>query len=455
MGYSRKYSYLSLGEAFDPTSNIIVTFYLESKGDFKRGAEAVAAESSIGTWTDTEGLDKDLFTRYAAKVFEIEKLSCDRGLIKVAYPIALFETDNIPQLLADVAGNVFGMREIRNLRVRDIEIPEAYTAANKGPAFGINGIREMLKVYDRPLLGTIIKPKVGLPTKEHARIAYEAWLGGVDIVKDDENLTDQDFNPFYDRVNQTLEARRKAEKETGQRKLYCPNISARMSEMYARAKFVREMGGRAVMIDIITVGFSGVQFIRDQQMGLIMHGHRAMHAAFTNTDRHGISMLVIAKLARLAGIDQLHTGTVIGKMEGTKEEIIKINSFLRGDWFGVKPTMPIASGGLYPGLIPKLVRLLGRDMIINLGGGIHGHPNGVSAGAKAATQALEAVMQKKELLEYAKNHKELAKAIDKWGIGEGSKSEKSKSTYLHSLVLSEGLDLAVQDSDLGRDKERV
>lgn len=455
MGYSKKYSYLSLGKVFDPTSNIIVTFYLESRGDFKRAAEAVAAESSIGTWTDTEGLDKGLFTRYAANVFKIEKLSSDRGLIKVAYPIALFETDNISQLLADIAGNVFGMCEIKNLRVRDVEIPEVYTSANKGPAFGINGIREVLKVYDRPLLGTIIKPKVGLPTKEHARIAYEAWLWGIDIVKDDENLTDQDFNPFYDRVNQTLEARRKAEKETGQRKLYCPNISARMSEMYARAKFVREMGGRAVMIDIITVGFSGVQFIRDQQLGLIMHGHRAMHAAFTNTDRHGISMLVIAKLARLAGIDQLHTGTVIGKMEGTKEEIVKINTFLRGDWFSIKSTMPIASGGLYPGLIPKLVELLGRDIIINLGGGIHGHPEGVSAGAKAAVQALEAVIQKKELLEYAKNHKELMEAIDKWGIGDDKKLKQSKGTYLYSLVLSKGLDLVVQDPDSCRDKEKV
>lgn len=440
MKYSKKFSYIALDEKFDLSDYVIATFYLESSGDFERSAEAVAAESSVGTWTDVEGLSSELVNRFAAKVFEIEKTGQKSGVIKIAYPIELFETDNIPQLLADVAGNVFGMREIENLRVRDVELPEEYVTANKGPAFGLNGIRETIKVYDRPLLGTIIKPKVGLPTKEHARIAYEAWVGGVDIVKDDENLTDQDFNPFYERVTRTLEARRKAEEKTGERKLYCPNISARIGEMYSRAKFVREMGGRAIMLDIVTVGFSGVQFIRDQQLGLIMHGHRAMHGAFTHSDRHGISMLVMAKLARLAGIDQLHTGTVVGKMEGTKEEVTRIDEFLRGNWYGIKPTMPIASGGLHPGHIPTLVDLLGKDIIMNFGGGIHGHPDGVRAGAKAVRQALEAVMKGKDLMQSAQEFKELKKALDKWGTG-GKRQEDRRNTYVHSLVLSPGLDL--------------
>ncbi len=438
MGYSRDYSYLSLDKDFDESEYIIVTFYLESFGDFRKCAEAVAAESSVGTWTDTEGLTKNLFDKYSAKVFKIVKSSSTSGQIKVAYPIELFETDNIPQLLADVAGNVFGMREIKNLRVRDIVIPEVYARANKGPAFGMQGIRDLLEIYDRPLLGTIIKPKVGLSTKDHVRIAYEAWTGGVDVVKDDENLTDQEFNPFYDRVSQTLEARRKAEEKTGQRKLYCPNISSRMGEMYARAKFVREMGGRAAMIDIITVGFSGVQFIRDQQIGLILHGHRAMHAAFTHSDLHGISMLVIAKLARLAGIDQLHTGTVVGKMEGTESEVTKINESLRSSWFNLKPTMPIASGGLHPGLIPELVNILGRDLIINLGGGIHGHPQGVKAGSIAAKQALDSVLKDIRLDNYSKDHEELKAALDFWVNKSG---EKRSTSYVHSLVLHKGLSL--------------
>ncbi|MBU0976695.1 MAG: type III ribulose-bisphosphate carboxylase [Patescibacteria group bacterium] len=443
MGYSKKFSYLTEGQHFDASTHVIVTFYMEAKDDFNRCAEAVAAESSVGTWTDTEGLDEALFMKYAARVFDIEKFDQKSGIIKVAYPLALFETDNIPQLLADVAGNVFGMRELANLRVRDVELPESFVRANKGPAFGIPGIRETLGIYDRPLLGTIIKPKVGLPTSEHVRIAYEAWVGGVDIVKDDENLSDQDFNPFYERVNQTLEARRKAERVTGQKKLYCPNISARISEMYARAKFVREMGGRAAMIDIVTTGYSGVQFMRDQQMNLILHGHRAMHGAFTHSDKHGIAMLVFAKLARLAGIDQLHTGTVVGKMEGTEEEVTKIDTFLRGDWFGMKPTMPIASGGLHPGHLPRLVEILGKDVIINLGGGIHGHPDGVSAGAKAARQALDAVLEGKTLSEYSQKHPELAGALKKWGeFGKQEGKESEKGTYVHALVKSPALSVA-------------
>ncbi|MDD3648431.1 MAG: type III ribulose-bisphosphate carboxylase [Candidatus Dojkabacteria bacterium] len=443
MGYSKKFSYIAKDFSFDPAGYVVVTFYMEAKDDFERCAEAVAAESSVGTWTDTEGLDEELFQKYAARVFDVEKNDDKSGVIKVAYPLALFEKDNIPQLLADVAGNVFGMRELKNLRVRDVELPESFVKENKGPAFGIPGIREVFKVYDRPLLGTIIKPKVGLSTSEHVRIAYEAWVGGVDIVKDDENLSDQDFNPFYERITQTLDARRKAERITGQKKLYCPNISARMSEMYARAKFVKEMGGRAVMIDIVTTGFAGMQFVRDQQMNLILHGHRAMHGAFTHSDRHGIAMLVFAKLARLAGIDQLHTGTVVGKMEGTEEEVTKIDSFLRDDWYGIRPTMPIASGGLHPGHLPRLFEILGKDVIINLGGGIHGHPDGVGAGAKAARQALDAVLAGRTLTEDAKKHEELAKAIKKWGvfsIQEGSESEQS--TYIHALVKGSPLSVA-------------
>ena len=193
------------------------------------------------------------------------------------------------------------------------------------------------------------------------------------------------------------------------------------------------------MIDIVTVGFSGIQFIRDQQLGLILHGHRAMHAAFTHSERHGIAMLVIAKLARLAGIDELHTGTVIGKMEGTKEDILNINNSLRKDWFGMKPTLPIASGGLHPGLVPELVKILGSDIIINLGGGVHGHPKGVKAGACAARQAVEASVKGIDINEYAGNHKELKEALEFWD--KEKTQEGSLNTYKYSLVLHKGLDI--------------
>ncbi len=445
MGYSEKFSYLKLGNTFDPLSYIFVEFYLETRDtDFNTCAEALAAESSIGTWIDVEGLDEDLFNRLSAKVYEINKFDDTNGVVKIAYPLQLFETDNTPQILSSIAGNVFGLKEIRNLRVRDVKFPEWLIKENKGPAFGISGIRETMKVFDRPLIGTIIKPKLGLSSDEHAEKAYEAWIGGVDIVKDDENLSDQDFNPFYERVTKTLDARKKAEEETGEKKLYCPNVSARISEMYARAKFVREQGGRAAMVDIVTVGYSGVQFIRDQQLDLILHGHRAMHGAFTHSDKHGISMLTIAKFARVIGIDQLHTGTVIGKMEGSKEEVTKINEYLRKEMYGMKPTMPIASGGLHPGHVEKIIEILGKDLIINMGGGIHGHPGGTADGAKAARQALEAASNGIDQKKAAETSPEFRLALEKWGDGSSKKDTDSKLYY--ALTKSEGASLKVRDS---------
>ena len=168
------------------------------------------------------------------------------------------------------------------------------------------------------------------------------------------------------------------------------------------------------MIDIITAGWGATQSLRHETLGLIIHGHRAMHAALTRNAHHGISMLVIAKLARLAGIDQLHTGTVVGKMEGDEGDVLAVNKFLLSDWYGLKPVLSIASGGLHPALVSELVRILGKDVIINFGGGIHGHPDGTLAGARAARQAVEAAMKKIPLRKYPENHEDLRVALEKW-----------------------------------------
>ena len=171
------------------------------------------------------------------------------------------------------------------------------------------------------------------------------------------------------------------------------------------------------MIDILTAGFAAVCGMRNKNYGKMIHAHRAMHAAFTRSKQYGISMLVLAKLSRLAGVDSLHTGTVVGKMEGGKEEVTKIDNFLRAEWYGLKTVLPVASGGLHPGHLPDVVKILGNDLLINFGGGIHGHPEGTYKGAIAAAQAREAVSQGIRLDEYAKNHFELAKALEKWGNG--------------------------------------
>nr|VDD88962.1 RuBisCO long chain, Form III-b [uncultured archaeon] len=283
-----------------------------------------------------------------------------------------------------------------------------------------------MKVKDRPLLGTIIKPKLGLKTKDHAKVAYDAWAGGCDIVKDDENLSSQKFNVFEERVARTLEKANKAEEETGEKKAYLVNVTAETKEMIKRAQIVEDLGGRFVMVDVVTEGFGALQTLREADFKLAIHAHRAMHAAFTRNKRHGISMMVLADLARLIGVDTLHIGTVVGKLEGSLEEVSEIEeeiekqkvketkNRLMQDWKNIKPVMAVSSGGLHPGHVPYLMKHLGKDLIIQMGGGIHGHPSGSMAGAMAARQAIEAAMQNISLKRYAKDHLELRGALEKF-----------------------------------------
>ncbi|MFH0832409.1 MAG: type III ribulose-bisphosphate carboxylase [Candidatus Aenigmatarchaeota archaeon] len=398
-------SYVDLN--YKPKQDIVCDFYAEPSN--RKTCEAIAAESSIGTWTDV-ATAKPYVKKLAAKVFSI-----DKNRIKIAYPIELFEYDNVPQILSSVAGNIFGMKAVNNLRLEDIHLPEKIVRSYDGPKFGIAGIRKILRVRKRPLVGTIVKPKLGLNTKDHAKVAYDAWIGGCDIVKDDENLSNQRFNPFKARVIETLRMRDHAEKETGERKVYMPNVTAETKEMLRRAAFVKKNNGEYVMVDIITCGFSSLQSLRNQDLNLVIHAHRAMHAAITRNKKHGISMLVIAKLARLIGVDQLHTGTIVGKLEGGKE-VIDIDNELKKKWYRIKPTFPVCSGGLSPLHVPQLMKFFGRDIIIQMGGGIHGHPSGTLAGARAVRQAVDATMSGASLKDYSKKHHELAAALQKWGV---------------------------------------
>ena len=409
------------------SSDLICSFYLEKDENslltYHELAGGVAAESSIGTWT-TLTTEKPYMQKLAAKVFEIKN-----NWIKIAYPLELFELNNIPNIMSSIAGNIFGLKDIKNLRLEDINFPDELVRHYRGPLYGLEGIRKLLKVKKRPLIGTIIKPKLGLNSKDHAKVAYDAWIGGCDIVKDDENLASQSFNRFESRVIETLRMRDKAEKETGEKKVYMPNVTAETSEMIKRMNFVKHCGGEYAMVDILTIGWSGLQTLRNynQEIKLVLHAHRAGHAALTRNPKHGISMLVIAKLTRLIGMDQLHIGTAVGKMEGPAREVTFLEEeieksiirekghALAEKWHNIKPMFAVCSGGLHPGLIPKLIKLLGNDIILQLGGGIHGHPFGTVKGAMAARQAVDAAMKDISLKEYAKSHHELKLALNKWG----------------------------------------
>ena len=389
--------------------DLICSFYLEPKGiDIEVAAGGVAAESSTGTWTELTTV-KPQAKKLHATVFEINGNNA-----RIAYPIDLFELANMPSILSSVAGNVFGLGALKNLRLNDVRFPSKIVKSFRGPKYGTSGVRELLKVKDRPFVGTIIKPKLGLKTKDHAEVAYKAWIGGCDIVKDDENLGSQRFNPFEKRVTKTLESRDKAEKETGEKKVYMANVTSETSEMVKRAKFVEDHGGRYAMVDILTCGFAALQTLRNKDFNLVIHAHRAGHAAFTKDPRHGVSMKVIAKVSRIIGVDQLHVGTAVGKMSEKRDEVLENCDALKTEMDGLKPVLPVASGGLHPRLVPALIEIFGKDFVIQAGGGIHGHRDGTVAGAKAIRQAVDAKTQGIPLETYAETRKELKTALEIW-----------------------------------------
>jgi ribulose-bisphosphate carboxylase large chain len=397
-------------QSYEPrTTDVICDFYVEPESiSLKEAAGGVAAESSVGTWTELTTI-KPYVEKLAARVFSI-----NGNNIRIAYSIELFESGNMPNILSSIAGNVFGLRALKNLRLNDIHLPRELVRSFRGPKYGIDGVRKLLGVKDRPLVGTIIKPKLGLKTKDHAKVAYDAWVGGCDVVKDDENLSSQRFNPFDDRIVATLEMRDRAEEETGEKKVYMANVTSETKEMLKRAQFIRDHGGRYLMIDILTCGFSALQTVREQDFGLVIHAHRAGHAAFTKNTKHGISMKVIAQVARIIGVDQLHIGTVVGKMSETREEVSENCEALKMELYGLKEVLPVASGGLYPGLVPALMKFFGKDFVIQAGGGIHGHTAGTVSGAMAMRQAVDATLQGVSLKEYAATHKELQVALEIW-----------------------------------------
>ena len=417
---TKKFDFINL--KYKPKNDLVCLFKITpNQMSVEKAANTVALESSVGTWTDVK--KKDYVEKLKAKVFSI------RGKwVKIAYPQELFEYDNVPNIFSSIAGNIFGMKSVKAIRLEDVSFPKDILKSFKGPRYGIKGVRKIMKIKDRPLVGTIIKPKLGLNTKHHAESAYESWKGGCDIVKDDENLASQKFNLFEHRLTKTLEMADKTEQETGEKKAYLVNITAETREMIKRAQLVEKMGGKYVMLDIITSGWAAVQTLREANFKLVIHAHRAMHAAFDRNQNHGISMMVLADFARLIGVDQIHIGTGIGKLEGKIKDILEIKQDiermtvkktkkrLEQNWMKLKPVLGVSSGGLHPGHVPFLIKHLGKDLVIQMGGGIHGNKFGTRAGAIAARQAVEAVMKNIPLDEFAKTHVELEQAINQWGF---------------------------------------
>ncbi len=419
----------------DLDNDVIVVFRITPAEGFtiEEAAGRVASESSVGTWTTLSVLP-DRIWKLMGKAYEIKHLENNTYLVKVAYPVDLFEEGNIPAFLASVAGNVYGMKAVKGLRVEDIYMPESFMKYFKGPVKGIKGVREIYGIYDRPIVGTVPKPKVGFTPDELKEVVYEYLAGGMDYAKDDENLASQPFCRFEKRAEAVMKAIDRAENETGERKVWLANITADVREMEKRLKLVHDYGNPFIMVDVVITGWSALSYIRDlaEEYGLGIHAHRAFHAAFTRNPLHGMSMYTLAKLYRLVGVDQLHVGTPgVGKLEAKAVDVINHARILREQhfvpdkddifhleqkWYHIKPAFPTSSGGLHPGTIPDVIKAMGVDTVIQVGGGVLGHPDGPRAGAAAVRQAIEAYLKGIPLPEYAEFHRELKRALEKWGF---------------------------------------
>lgn len=383
---------------------LVARYHVETDLPIGKAAAAIAAEQSTGTWTEVKGADNPL----AARV-----ISAQGNSVEIGFPEELFELGNIPQYLSVMAGNLFGLEALQKVRLQEVIFPDRLVKAHQGPKVGIEEARRLIEAYGRPLVGTIVKPKVGLDPRGTAEVAGAAVRGGLDLVKDDETLTDQAFCPMVPRVEEVMSALEKVELETGKKAFYAVNVTSGADQILERAERALEHGANMVMVDVLTAGFSSLEVL-SRNLKVPIHVHRTMHGALTRDKAHGISMAVIARLVRLAGGTNLHTGTYLGKMAREAEENDRAKVALREEWHGKKRVFPVASGGVYPGNVHANLDGYGIDCIVQAGGGVHGHPQGTTAGAKAMVQSVEAWAKKIPLKEYAKEHQELQTALEFW-----------------------------------------
>ena len=396
---------------------------------------AVAAESSTGTWTTvwTDGLTS--LDVYKGRCYDIEPVAGEDNqyIAYVAYPIDLFEEGSVTNLFTSIVGNVFGFKALRALRLEDLRIPVAYAKTFLGPPHGIQVERDKLNKYGRSLLGCTIKPKLGLSAKNYGRAVYECLRGGLDFTKDDENVNSQPFMRWRDRFLFVAEAIFKSQQETREIKGHYLNATAgTCEEIIKRAVFAKELGVPIIMHDYLTGGFTAnttlATYCRDN--GLLLHIHRAMHGVIDRQRRHGIHFRVLAKALRISGGDHLHSGTVVGKLEGEREITLGFVDLMRDDyvakdrsrgiyfeqeWRSLPGVIPVASGGIHVWHIPALVEIFGDDACLQFGGGTLGHPWGNAPGACANRVALEACTQaRNEGRDLAREGGDVIRAAAKW-----------------------------------------
>jgi len=400
----------------------------DEKADFHKKATGIAVGLTVGSWTELPEAKKKDMEKHLGQVVSVDvhepedgaapgSLAAERYAdIKIAYPDINFSRD-IPALLVTAFGKLSMDGRIRLL---DLDVSSGFKAACPGPKLGIAGVRERLGVQNRPLLMSIFKSVVGYDLPELKEQFYQQALGGVDLIKDDEILFENPLTPIEKRVEACMAAARDAEKQTGQKLLYAVNVTGRTSQLRAQAKKAIDAGANALLFNVLAYGFDALQELaEDPDIDVPIAAHPAFSGAMYPARHYGVApQLLLGKLMRLAGADLVLFPSPYGSVVMPKDETLAIAGALTAPDDGLKPSFPVPSAGIHPGLVPLLMKDFGRESVVNAGGGVHGHPMGAAAGGQAFRQAIDATLQGIDLESYAAQagHEQLKAAIQLWGV---------------------------------------
>jgi len=422
---------MALPEGVDFEEYVIATYFGEvpaNMGISWKLAQAIAIEQSTGTWVAVPGETPEVRRRHVAKVLSVTQIpdyEHERPGPKEepyrTYVLQIgFPAENVWNTLGLLLTAIFGNISMGGrLKMLDVRFPKKWLAEFKGPKFGIEGIRKILKVPDRPLLNNMIKPCVYDSLEVGRELFYQAAVGGCDIIKDDELLANQAFNPISERIPAYMEMVDRAKEEKGEDTLFTVNITDKLPDMLENADKAVDLGANALMINYPVVGLEVARVIcEDPSVKVPVLGHMDFSGAMYMAPKYGMSShLIQAKLPRIAGLDILVHPAPYGKASVIHDKYERVAHTMRMPLHNIKPAFPMPSGGITTGMVDKCINSLGPDIVIGSGGGIHAHPDGPAAGAKAFRQAIDAVMQGIKVKEYAKEHKELGVSLGTWATG--------------------------------------
>jgi len=409
-------------------------YFVESSLPAEKIAQVIAGEQSSGTFLSLPGETAQLKERSRARVVNIHSLPptlepslqsayverrgshgvFHRAEIEIAFPIENVGP-NLPVLLATLAGNLFELGEVTGLRLLDLDMPTDYASQFPGPAFSIEGTRRLAGVYDRPMIGTIVKPSIGLTAEQTAAMVDDLCGASIDFIKDDELIANPPYEPFERRVAAVMPVLHKHADRLGRMPMYAFNISGSIDDMLRQHDTVLQAGGTCVMVSVNWAGFAGVEHLRRHSQ-LPIHGHRNGWGSLTRHPALGFSFEAYQKLWRLAGVDHLHVNGLRSKFWEADESVLRSARACLSPFAGVPAVMPVFSSGQWAAQAPDMYRQLQSTDLMHLaGGGIIGHPDGIQVGVAGMREGWDAAVAGESLDSYALTHPALARALSHFG----------------------------------------